>query len=110
MSDKKFQLTDPSTGKTAELPVREGSVGPATVDIGSLYKQHGIFTYDPGFVSTASCSSSITYIDGEEGILLYRGYPVDQLAEKSSFIEVTYLLLNGELPTKQQLDGFTHTI
>jgi len=110
MTDKTFKLTDPATGKVADLPIREGTIGPATVDIGSLYKGHGVFTYDPGFMSTASCSSAITYIDGEEGILLYRGYPVDQLAAHSSFIEVSYLLLNGELPTKQELEEFTHTI
>ncbi len=110
MSEKRFVLTNPADGKNVDLPLREGTVGPAAVEIGALYRQQGIFTYDPGFVSTASCSSSITYIDGEEGILLYRGYPVEQLAEKSSFIEVTYLLLNGELPTQQQLAEFTHTI
>ncbi len=110
MAEKRFVLTNPADGKNVDLPLREGTVGPAAVDIGTLYRQQGIFTYDPGFVSTASCSSSITYIDGEQGILLYRGYPVEQLAEKSSFIEVTYLLLNGELPTQAQLDEFTHTI
>ncbi len=110
MSDKRFVLTDPTSGKEAELPVREGSVGPASVDIGTLYKQHGIFTYDPGFVSTASCSSAVTYIDGEQGILLYRGYPVDQLAEKSTFIEVAYLLLHGDLPTAAELEDFRNTI
>ncbi len=110
MSDKRFVLTDPASGKDAEFPVREGSVGPAAVDIGALYRQHGIFTYDPGFVSTASCSSAITYIDGEQGVLLYRGYPVDQLADKSSFIEVAYLLLHGELPTAAELESFRETI
>ena len=110
MSDKRFVLTNPTDDTTVDLPVREGTVGPAAVEIGALYRQQGIFTYDPGFVSTVSCSSAITYIDGEEGILLYRGYPVEQLAEKSSFIEVTYLLLHGELPTQAELDAFTHTI
>ena len=110
MSDKRFVLTNLTDDTTVDLPVREGTVGPAAVEIGALYRQQGIFTYDPGFVSTVSCSSAITYIDGEEGILLYRGYPVEQLAEKSSFIEVTYLLLHGELPTQTQLDEFTHTI
>ena len=110
MSDKRFVLTNPTDDTTVDLPLREGTVGPAAVEIGALYRQQGIFTYDPGFVSTVSCSSAITYIDGEEGILLYRGYPVEQLAERSSFIEVTYLLLHGELPTQTQLDEFTHTI
>ena len=110
MSDKRFVLTNPTDDTTVDLPVREGTVGPAAVEIGALYRQQGIFTYDPGFVSTVSCSSAITYLDGEEGILLYRGYPVEQLAEKSSFIEVTYLLLHGELPTQAELDAFTHTI
>ena len=86
-------------GQTYEFPVLKGSIGPNVVDIRTLYKQAGVFTYDPGFTSTGSCESHITYIDGDEGTLLYRGYPIDQLAEKSSFIEVCYLLLHGELPS-----------
>ncbi|MGD8379970.1 MAG: citrate synthase [Gammaproteobacteria bacterium] len=109
MSDKTYNLVD-SNGKGAELPLREGSMGPATVDIGTLYKEHGIFTFDPGFVSTASCRSEITYIDGNNGVLLYRGYPVEQLAQKSNFIEVSYLLLYGELPTRDQLEAFQNSI
>src|ERR671929_2414986 len=83
--------------------VLSGSVGPDVIDIRKLYGQADVFTYDPGFTSTASCQSAITYIDGEKGILLHRGYPIDQLAEKSSFMEVAYLLLNGELPRKDEL-------
>ena len=81
-------------------PVLAGSVGPDVVDIRKLYADTGMFTYDPGFTSTASCQSAITYIDGEKGILLHRGYPIDQLAENSTFMEVAYLLLHGELPNK----------
>ena len=92
-------------GKELELKTLSGSVGPSVVDIRTLYNDLGIFTYDPGYGSTGSCESAITYIDGEEGILLHRGYPIDQLADKSSFLEVAYLLLNGELPKKQEKDA-----
>ena len=97
-------------GKDMEYPVLSGSVGPDVIDIRKLYAQTGAFTYDPGFTSTASCDSAITYIDGDEGVLLHRGYPIGQLAENSSFMEVSYLLLNGELPDKSTLDKFTTTI
>jgi citrate synthase len=97
-------------GGHTEFPVLKGSVGPDVVDIRKLYAQTGAFTYDPGFTSTASCESKITYIDGDQGILLHRGYPIDQLAENSSFTEVCYLLLNGELPGKDELDKFNWTI
>ena len=97
-------------GKTYELPVFGGSQGPEVIDIRRLYGDTGVFTYDPGFTSTASCESDITYIDGDAGILLYRGYPIDQLAAKSSFLEVCYLLLYGELPNKDQMGKFNHTI
>ena len=97
-------------GKDLNLPVIQGSVGPEVVDIRKLYGQGGVFTYDPGFTSTASCQSGITYIDGDEGVLLHRGYPIGQLAEHSSFMEVAYLLLNGELPSKNELDQFNYTI
>ncbi len=90
--------------------VLSGSVGPDVIDIRKLYAQTGKFTYDPGFTSTASCDSAITYIDGDDGILLHRGYPIGQLAEKSTFMEVSYLLLNGELPDGPMLDQFTTTI
>jgi citrate synthase len=93
-----------------DYPVMSGSVGPQVVDIRKLYSETGMFTYDPGFTSTASCESALTYIDGDEGVLLHRGYPIGQLAEQSSFMEVSYLLLNGELPSKGELDEFTHTI
>ncbi|MBV1694581.1 MAG: citrate (Si)-synthase [Hyphomicrobiales bacterium] len=93
-------------GKTTQMPIRSGTIGPDVMDIGSVYKNTGMFTYDPGFTSTANCSSKITYIDGDEGVLLYRGYPIDQLAAHSSHIEVCYLLLNGELPNKQQFEEF----
>ncbi|MGD9784949.1 MAG: citrate synthase [Hyphomicrobiaceae bacterium] len=96
--------------KAGEMPVRSGTLGPDVIDIGRLYRDTGCFTYDPGFTSTANCSSKITYIDGEAGILLHRGYPIDQLAEQSNFLEVCYLLLNGELPTKQQFSDFDKAI
>ena len=97
-------------GKELELETLSGSVGPSVVDIRSLYSNLGIFTYDPGYGSTGSCESSITYIDGEKGVLLHRGYPIDQLANKSSFLEVAYLLLNGELPKKPEKDEFENAI
>ncbi len=92
------------------FPVLSGSVGPEVIDIRKLYAQTGLFTYDPGFTSTASCESALTYIDGDEGVLLHRGYPIGELAEHSSFMEVSYLLLNGELPSAADLDTFSHTI
>ena len=108
MADK--QATLDLGGQTQEFPVLEGSVGPDVVDIRKLYGTTGKFTYDPGYKSTASCESALTYIDGEAGVLLHRGYPIGQLAENSSFMEVSYLLLNGELPTQEHLDDFTYTI
>ena len=96
--------------KEHDYSVLSGSVGPDVIDIRKLYAQTGKFTYDPGFTSTASCDSAITYIDGDQGILLHRGYPIGQLAEKSSFMEVSYLLLNGELPDGDTLEKFTTTI
>src|SRR5512145_693036 len=89
--------------KRVELPVYGAVAGPDVVDIRKLYGDGGVFTFDPGYTSTASCESQITYIDGDEGVLLYRGYPIEQLAERSSFTEVCYLLMNGELPAPQQL-------
>ena len=97
-------------GKTNEYPVLSGSLGPDVIDIRKLYGQTGAFTFDPGFTSTAACESKITYIDGDVGTLLYRGYPIDQLAEKSSFLEVANLLLNGELPTPEGHAEFKHLI
>ena len=96
--------------KSVELPILKGSTGPDVVDIRKLYAEADVFTYDPGFTSTASCESQITYIDGDAGILLYRGYPIDELAENSSFLEVCYLLLHGELPTATQFAEFERTI
>src|SRR5436309_5117041 len=103
-------LTDNATGKSIELPVLDGTIGPKVIDVRKLYGQTGYFTYDPGFMATAACRSAITYIDCDEGILLYRGYPIQQLAEKSDFLEVAYLLLNGELPTADQKTEFVHAI
>ncbi|WP_156256278.1 citrate synthase [Sandarakinorhabdus oryzae] len=97
-------------GKTAEYPVHQGSVGPEVIDIRKLYGNTGRFTFDPGFTSTASCESKITYIDGDQGILLHRGYPIEQLAEQSSFLEVAYLLLNGDLPSQTEHDEFKYLI
>ena len=93
-------------GQRLSMPVRSGTVGPDVVDIGKVYSTTGAFTYDPGFTSTANCSSKITYIDGEKGVLLYRGYPIEQLAEQSTHLEVCYLLLHGELPSPQQFEEF----
>jgi citrate synthase len=100
-----------SDGKpSVDFPVLGGTVGPEVIDVRSLYAKTGMFTYDPGFMSTASCRSNITYIDGDEGILEYRGYPIEQLAEHCSFLEVAYLILNGELPDKEQLGKFVHIV
>jgi citrate synthase len=109
MNNNIYKLTDPN-GKTSDLALRGATLGPGTLDISTLYKDLGVFTFDPGFMATASCESKITYIDGEKGVLLYRGYPVEQLAQNSSFIEVSYLLLYGELPTKTQLEVFRDSL
>ena len=97
-------------GKTYELPIIEGSFGEKAIDIGNLRKETGLITFDPGYMSTGSCKSAITFLDGEKGILLYRGIPIDQLAEKSTFIETSYLLIYGSLPPSQQLAEFNHHI
>jgi citrate synthase len=104
------KMTVAYNGKTTDLPVYAGTHGPDVVDIRSFYKATGCFTFDPGFTSTASCESQITFIDGDEGVLLYRGYPIEELAERSDFLEVAYLLLHGELPTKTQQSSFNHAI
>jgi citrate synthase len=96
--------------QSSQFPVRSGTIGPDVMDISKLYKDTGCFTYDPGFTSTANCASRITYIDGDEGVLLYRGYPIDQLAENSDFLATCYLLLHGELPTNEQFVAFRKTI
>ena len=103
-------LTDNSTGKSIELPILGGTVGPRAIDVRQLYAETGCFTYDPGFTSTASCESAITYIDGEVGILMHRGYMIEDLAEHSDFMDVCYLLLHGELPTAKEKAGFEHSI
>jgi citrate synthase len=103
-------LTDNRTGQSVELPVLEGTVGPSVVDIRSIYSETGLFTFDPGFGMTGSCKSGLTYIDGEEGQLMHGGYSIAELAEKSDFLEVAYLLLSGELPTVEQKDEFDHAI
>ena len=97
-------------GKIIDLPIFGGATGPDVIDIRKLYAETGAFTYDPGFTSTASCESQITFIDGDEGILLHRGYPIDQLAERSNFLEVAYLLLEGHLPNQGEFDKFKHDI
>jgi len=97
-------------GKSVELPVLKGTMGPEVVDVRKLYAEADVFTYDPGFTSTASCESKITYIDGDAGVLLHRGYPIDELAENSSFLEVCYLLLHGELPNAAEFTEFEHNI
>ncbi|MEZ5924174.1 MAG: citrate synthase [Hyphomicrobiaceae bacterium] len=109
--DKKVETATLTYGsKSYEFPVREGTVGPKVIDVSNLYKETGAFTYDPGFTSTAACESSITYIDGDKGELLYRGYPIDELAEKGSFLETCFLLLYGELPTKAEFQKFDQAI
>lgn len=107
MSDKCFIEIG---GKKYELPVKKGTVGPSVIDVRDLYKNTGHFTFDPGFTSTASCQSNICYIDGDKGTLLYRGYEIEKLSEKSSFLEVAYLLIKGELPNKSQFDEFSSAI
>ena len=97
-------------GKTYELPVIKGALGPDVLDISKLYAEGKVFTFDPGYTSTAACESKITYIDGDEGILLHRGYPIDQLAENGDFIETCYLLYYGELPNQAQRRSFEHAI
>lgn len=112
MTDKKntVTITDNSTGETYDFPILEGTVGPKVVDIRSFYADTGMFTYDPGFTSTASCESGLTYIDGFEGVLAHRGYQIGELAEKSNYLEVCYLLLYGELPNKAAMDAFSDSI
>ena len=109
MSDTKSVILN-AGDKNVELPVHQGTLGPPCIDIGKLYKETGSFTYDPGFMSTASCRSAITYIDGDAGILMYRGYPIEQLAKQSNFLEVSYLLMHGELPSADQFGKFEHEV
>ena len=110
MAEKTFTICDNRTGKIVTLPIIPGTEGPPVVDTSRFYKEFGVFSLDPGFRSTASCRSKITFIDGEKGILLYRGYPIDQLADRSNFLEVCYLLLEGELPSQKQYFRFRDII
>ena len=111
MEQKRIATLDLGNGSPPlEFPVMSGSMGPEVVDIRSLHARSGVFTYDPGYFSTASCNSKITFIDGDAGVLLYRGYPIEQLARQCDFMEVCYLLMNGELPTSDQKSSFDHTI
>ena len=110
MTDSTKTATLTIDGQSFELPMYSGTTGPDVIDIRKLYAQAGVFTYDPGYTSTASCESTITFIDGEKGELLHRGYPIDQLASKSHFLEVCYLLLYGELPSTQRLEKFENNI
>src|SRR5690606_26106872 len=106
LSDKKATLSFSDGSAPIEFPVYQGTVGPDVIDIRKLYGQTDMFTYDPGFLSTAACESGITYIDGDKGELLYRGYPIDQLAQKCDFLDICYLILNGELPDGKQKTEF----
>jgi citrate synthase len=106
----KVTVTDHRSGKSFDLPVLDGTLGPSVIDVRKLYGEHGYFTYDPGFTSTGSCESKITYIDGENGVLLHRGYPIEELAEHSDFMEVCYLLLHGELPNVKEKQEFERNI
>ena len=110
MSDKTVKLTDTANDRSTTLPVVTGTLGDPALDISRLNKDTGYFTYDPGFVSTASTRSAITYIDGDKGVLLYRGYPIEQLAKHSSFLETSYLLINGELPSAAEFSDFEHEV
>ena len=110
MGTNTVTITNNSTGESHEFPLLKGTHSPDVFDIQQLYKTMGLFTYDPGYKSTASCESRITYIDGDKGILLYRGYPIEELSEHSNFLEVSYLIMYGELPNKDEYDKFTYTI
>jgi citrate synthase len=109
-SSKNYELVNTATGKKSVLEARAGTLGPECVNIASINKDLGVFTFDPGFMATAACESKITYIDGDAGVLLYRGYPIEQIATKSSFVETAYLLMHGELPMAAQLDQFDRSI
>ena len=110
MTKQTVTITDNATGKQVELDLLSPTIGPKAIDIRKLHKELGYFTYDPGFMATASCSSKITYLDGDQGTLLYRGYPIEQLAEHSTFLEVCYLLLNGDLPKANEMEDFERII
>src|ERR1700750_942342 len=108
-SETKATLSFSNGGQRVDLPIYKGTMGPDVIDIRKLYAQTGMFTYDPGFMSTAACNSAITYIDGDKGELLYRGYPIEQLAVNCDFLEVCYLLLDGDLPTATEKETFSKT-
>ncbi len=110
MSDNFVQLNDAANDRSTSLPIVSGTLGDPAIDIAKLNKDTGYFTYDPGFVSTASTRSAITFIDGDKGVLLYRGYPIEQLAKHSCFLETAYLLINGELPDRAQFSAFEHEV
>ena len=110
MSSRSVTITDNKSGKSVECPVYEGTYGAPVIDLKALYKELGMFTLDVGFAATGSCRSAITYLDGEEGVLMHRGYPIEQLAEHSNFIEVAYLLIHGELPNETQMQEWEHAI
>ncbi|HRQ61612.1 MAG TPA: citrate/2-methylcitrate synthase, partial [Alphaproteobacteria bacterium] len=107
---KTFTMTDDQTGKSWQFPVIDGTTGPSVVDIRNMYAETGHFTFDPSFMSTGSCKSRITYIDGDEGILMHRGYRIEELAKHSTYMEVCYLMLYGDLPAEDQLKDFTKNI
>ena len=106
LAENKATLSFSNGSPSVDLPVYQGSVGPDVIDIRKLYAQTGMFTYDPGFLSTASCQSGITYIDGDKGELLYRGYPIEQLATKCDYLDTCYLLLKGDLPKEKERKDF----
>jgi citrate synthase len=110
MKNRTVTITDNASGKSIECPVHEGRYGAPVIEIGNLYKELGMFTLDPGFGVTGSCRSAITYLDGEAGVLQQRGYPIEQLAEKSSFLEVAYLLIHGELPSDTEMQEWDRAI
>ena len=110
MAEKKFELTNLENGKKSAVEVKSGTLGPDVLNIANITRDHGVYTFDPGFMATAACESRITFIDGDQGVLLHRGIPIEQLAEKSNFLEIAYLLINGELPTGDQLNEFTHAV
>ncbi|MGY9107475.1 MAG: citrate/2-methylcitrate synthase, partial [Alphaproteobacteria bacterium] len=109
-SNEYVTLTDHSTGKSYDYPMIPGTTGPKVIDIGKLYGETGHFTYDPGYTCTGACESKLTYIDGEVGILMHKGYLIEDLAEKSDYMELCYMLLEGELPNKQQKEEFVQII
>jgi citrate synthase len=110
MSSKKYELVNTETGKKSVLEARSGTVGPDCINVAGITRDHGVFTFDPGFMATAACESKITYIDGDNGVLLYRGYPIEQIATRSNFLETAYLLIHGDLPAGSQLDQFDRSI